>query len=78
MAAGSSRLSEYMIVWTNYFISPEQSNPVPVNPALQVQVKSPFCILSLIQSAFMSQGPERQGSGSVCFVIDLITKLAVT
>ena len=47
---------------------PKHSSPVPVNPVLQVQVKSPFCTLSLAQSALMSQGPDRHGSGSVVIV----------
>ena len=38
-----------------------------MNPVLQAQVKLPFSKLSLVQSALVSQGSDRQGSGSKAY-----------
>ncbi len=40
---------------------PLHENPFPVYSGLQIQVKSPLDKLSLVQSALISQGLERQG-----------------
>ena len=45
---------------------PEQLNPSPsVNGSLHVHVKFGLSNPSLVQSAFVSHGPDRQGSGTV-------------
>ena len=45
---------------------PEQVNPSPsVNGSLHVHVKFGLSNPSLVQSAFVSHGPDRQGSGTV-------------
>ena len=45
---------------------PEQLNPSPsVNGSLHVHVKFGLSNPSLVQSAFVSHGPDRQGSGTI-------------